>query len=102
MIIVMARVRVANWDRFKAAHDEPARLRVRQDRGNLTHRVLNQIDDARDVVFLDTWSSPQDSDSFYHSDEFQKDLADMRADLVELVKLESTDVSTIERGKGIL
>ena len=98
MITVMARLRVENWDRFKAAHDEPARLRSRHEDGNLSHRVLNQLDDPTDVVFLDTWDLPQGSDSYYHSDGFQRDLEEMGAALVELIKLEHTDAAELSDG----
>lgn len=100
MIHVLARIRVDDWGRFKAVHDEPARLQLRRDRGNLSHAVLNQLDDDTDVVFLDTWSTPQDSDSYYHSDDFQRDLGDMQATLMELVKLETTDAASLEDTAG--
>jgi len=96
MITVMAQIRVEDWSHFKAAHDEEARLRLRRDRGNISHTVLNQLDDETDVVFLDTWSSPQDSDSYYHSDEFGRDLEDMRATLIQIVKLERTHAASIQ------
>jgi quinol monooxygenase YgiN len=95
MIAVMARVRVASWDQFRQAHDAPSRVARRKSRGNLTHRVLNQLDDPTDVVFLDTWSSPQDSDSYYHSDDFQSDLVAMGGTLMEIIKLEETDATAI-------
>lgn len=100
MITVMARLRAENWDHFKAVHDQPARLQLRRNRGNLAHFVLNQLDDFTDVVFLDTWSSPQDSDDYYHSDEFERDLRDMQAALVELIKLETSDAASIKDGPG--
>jgi quinol monooxygenase YgiN len=100
MIAVLARLHVDNWDRFTAAHDEAAHLQMRRDRGNLWHRVLNGLDDPDDVVFLDAWSTPQDSDSYYHSDDFQRDQEAMGATLVEIIKLEDTDCSTIDDGPG--
>jgi quinol monooxygenase YgiN len=95
MITVMARLRTEDWDAFRAAHDEPARLQLRRDRGNLSHQVFNQLDDTTDVVFLDIWDDPQGSDSYYHSDDFQRDLTDMGATLMELIKLEPADVEKI-------
>lgn len=95
MITVMAQIRAEDWDHFKAVHDQPARLQLRRNRGNISHTVLNQLDDQTDVIFFDTWSSPQDSDSYYHSDEFQRDLADMRATLIQIVKLERTDAQSL-------
>jgi quinol monooxygenase YgiN len=100
MVTVLARIVLDNWDRFQAAHDEPFRMEIRRERGNLTHHVLNQLDDVDQVVFLDTWSSPQDADSYYHSDEFQRDLADMGGTLQELMKLEETAAGAIEDGPG--
>lgn len=100
MITVFVRLRVDDWERFKMSHDQPRRMQLRQERGNLTHHVLSQLDDETDVVFLDTWSSPQDSDSYYHSDDFQQDLADMQAALVEIIKLENTQTAHLDVGPG--
>ena len=102
MITVMARLRTENWDAFKAAHDEPARLQLRRDRGNLSHQVFTQLDDATDIVFLDTWDDPQGSDSYYHSDDFQRDLTDMGATLMEIIKLERADVVTIGSERSVV
>ena len=100
MITVMARLRVDDWNHFKAVHDEPARLQLRRDRGNISHQVFNQLDDATDVVFFDIWDDPQGSDSYYHSDDFQRTLADMGATLIELIKLERADAVTIGNSGG--
>ena len=102
MITVMARLRTEDWDAFKAAHDEPARLQLRRDRGNLSHQVFTQLDDATDIVFLDTWDDPQGSDSYYHSDDFQRDLTDMGATLMEIIKLERADVVTIGSERSVV
>jgi quinol monooxygenase YgiN len=88
MITVFVRLRVDNWDRFRDVHDGEGHLRLRQERGNLTHHALTQLDDSTDVVFLDTWNMPQDSDSYYHSDDFQRHLDEMGATVVEIIKLE--------------
>jgi quinol monooxygenase YgiN len=101
MITVLARMRVDDWNHFKSVHDQAERQQLRVRRGNLTHQVLNQLDDATDVVFLDTWSSPQDSDSYYHSDDFQRDLEEMGASLAELIKLEETDAASIDDGAAL-
>lgn len=95
MIEVMVRLRVDNWDTFQQVHDEPAQLELRRQSGNLSHRVLAQLDDPTDVVFLDSWSSPQDSDDYYHTDAFQNLLSAMGASLIELIKLEDTQASEI-------
>lgn len=97
MITVLARLRVQSWERFKAVHDSPQQLLSRREGGNVTHRVLNQLDDPTDVVYLDSWSSPQDSDDFYHSDAFERTMSEMGAQLMELIKLEETDAGAIDQ-----
>jgi hypothetical protein len=101
MITVLARLRVDNWERFKAVHDAPGHLELRRDLGNRSHHVFSQLDDISDVVFLDTWNMPQDSDSYYHSDDFQRHLVDMTATLVELIKLEHAGVAHIADGPPV-
>ncbi|HZU11573.1 MAG TPA: hypothetical protein VFB58_01940 [Chloroflexota bacterium] len=98
MITVLARLRAESWQRFKAIHDRPASIQRRLDHGNLNHHVLNQLDDETDIVYLDTWSSPQDADDFYHTDAFEEELREMEAQLMELIKLEETDARSIEAG----
>lgn len=100
MITVLARLRAESWDRFRAVHDSPQALQRRRDHGNLNHHVLNQLDDATDIVYLDTWSSPQDADDFYHHDAYEEELAAMGAQLMELIKLEETDAQAITEGPG--
>ena len=95
MITVLVRLRVEDWDHFQHAHDQPAHLRVREARGNTSHHVFTQLDDATDVVFLDTWDMPQDSDSYYHSDDFRRHLGEMDAALMELIKLEHAGAAHI-------
>jgi quinol monooxygenase YgiN len=95
MITVMVRLRAESWERFKRAHDAPHHIQRRRNHGNLSHAVLNQLDDATDIVYLDTWSSPQDSDEFYHSDEFHRELEQMGGDVIEIIKLEETDATSI-------
>src|SRR5947209_3149458 len=87
MITVMARLRVANWDQFRTVHDEPRLQQRRREAGCLTHHVLAQLDDSTDVIYLDTWSTPQDSDDFYHVDTFYDELQELQAELMEIVKL---------------
>lgn len=101
MITVLARLRVENWEQFKSVHDEPAEVSVRQEGGNLWHRVLSQVDDPTDVVYLDTWSSPQDADDYYFSDHFEALLNRLQGALVELIKLEETGAAAIDTGPGI-
>ncbi len=96
MIEVLVRLRVDDWDTFQRVHDDPAQMALRRESGNLSHRVLAQLDDATDVVFLDTWSSPQDSDGYYHTDNFQDFLSAMRGSLVELIKLEDTPAAQVD------
>lgn len=98
MITVMARLRADNWERFKAEHDRPNHLQLRRDRGNRSHHVLTQLDDSSDVVFLDTWNTPQDSDSYYHSDDFQRHLDEMGGTLVEIIKLEHSGAAHLADG----
>lgn len=98
MISVLVRLRADSWDRFRAAHDRPDSVQRRRENGNLSHQVFNQLDDPTDIVFLDTWSSPQDSDDYYHSDRFQQDLAEAGAETIEIIKLEETDASSWGEG----
>ena len=98
MITLMARLYVTDWDRFQRVHDDDMRLRRRRDHGNLTHEVLRGLDDQNQLVFLDTWNMPQDSDDYYHSDIFQVELDDMGAELLELIKLEKTTASSVNVG----
>jgi quinol monooxygenase YgiN len=100
MIDVMVRLRVDDWGTFQRVHDEPAQMEARRQSGNLSHRVLSQLDDPTDVVFLDAWSSPQDSDDFYHTDGFQELLRAMGGSLVEIIKLEDTQAASIESPTG--
>lgn len=95
MIEVMVRLRVDDWDTFQRAHDEPAQMDARMEDGNLSHRVLSQLDDPTDVVFFDAWSSPQDADDYYHTDAFQDLLQEMGASLIEMIKLEDTQAASI-------
>ena len=74
MITVLVRLRAESWERFQHAHDTPHHLQRRRNHGNLSPVVLNQLDDATDIVYVATWSSPQDSDEFYHSYEFHREL----------------------------
>ena len=101
MISVLARLRVEDWDRFRSIHDEAAELSVRERGGNLWHRVLRQVDDPTDVVFLETWSSPQDADDYYFSDHVEALLNRLQGALVELIKIEETDCASIDSGPGI-
>jgi len=98
MITVFARLRAENWVRFREAHDQEAVLQLRRELGNRSHRVLAQLDDPADIVFLDTWDLPQSSDSYYHSDDFQRHLAEMGADLIEIIKLEHASVAELTEG----
>jgi hypothetical protein len=89
MITVVARLRAASWDSFKAVHDTPewqSRLRAA---GNAGHEVLTQLDDDTDVVFIDRWNYPQDADDFYFSDAFAQGITEMGGQLLEVIKLES-------------
>ncbi len=95
MITLLVRLRVDDWERFLKVHDEPSRMGRRSDNGNLTHRVLSQLDDATDVVYLDTWTSPQDADDYYHTDAFQEELSAMGGAVMEMIKLEETDAAGI-------
>jgi len=98
MITVFARLRVDRWNHFREAHDGTEHLRLRRERGNFSHHTLQQLDDPTDVVFLDTWGTPQDSDSYYHSDDFQRHLVEMDATVVELIKLEHAGTEDIADG----
>lgn len=98
MITVLARLRVDSWDRFKSVHDRQDHLRRRREGGNLSHHVLTQLDDVTDVVYLDTWNTPQDADDFYFDDRFEAELADMGATLIELIKLEGSDAGSFAQG----
>lgn len=100
MIDVMVRLRVDDWDTFQRVHDEAAQMETRLESGNLSHRVLSQLDDPTDVVFLDSWSSPQDSDDYYHTDAFQDLLQAMGGSLIEIIKLEDTQAASIESPTG--
>lgn len=100
MIDVMVRLRVDDWNTFRRVHDEPGQMEVRLRSGNLSHRVLSQLDDPSDVVFLDSWSSPQDSDDYYHTDAFQDLLGAMGGSLVEMIKLEDTQAARIDSPLG--
>jgi quinol monooxygenase YgiN len=96
MITVLVRLRVADWATFEAAHDDPRRLALRRDGGNVSHQVLSRLDDPTDLVFWDAWTMPQDADDYYHSDRFNADLDAMGATLVEVVKLEETEAEDID------
>ncbi|MGH2448554.1 MAG: hypothetical protein ACRDFS_08125 [Chloroflexota bacterium] len=100
MITVLTRLRVENWDQFRHVHDEPRHMKLRRERGNVTHHVLSQLDDVTDVVFLDTWGSPQDANRYYFSDDFERSLDEMNAALVELIKLEDTQAASLEGEPG--
>ena len=95
MISVLVRLRIDSWDQFRAVHDDPEFTRIRLDTGNLSHQVLSQLDDPTDVVFWDTWSSPQDADDFYEGDRFVDSLGQMGASIVERINLEQTPASSI-------
>lgn len=101
MIEVMVRLRVDDWDTFRRVHDEPAQMEARMQSGSLSHRVLSQLDDPADVVFFDAWSSPQDSDDYYHTDRFQDLLRAMGGSLVEIIKLEDTETASIDSPTGL-
>jgi quinol monooxygenase YgiN len=89
MITVVVRLRAQSWDQFKAVHDTREwQARLRQA-GNVSHEVLTQLDDPADVVFIDRWNYPQDSDDFYFSDAFAQGLTEMGGQLLEVIKLES-------------
>lgn len=98
MITVYVRMRVDDWQRFKTVHDADTSVTRRQRGGNVSHMVLSQLDDATDVVFWDSWSSPQDSDDYYHTDEFVRELEAMGAAVVEIIKLEETDAASFGPG----
>jgi quinol monooxygenase YgiN len=96
VIVMLVRLRIDDWNTFHTAHDESSRMERRWRHGNVSHRVLHQLDDPTDVVILDAFSSPQDADDYYHTDAFQEDLQAMGASVVEMIKLEYTDAASIE------
>lgn len=100
MIDVLVRLRVDDWDAFRRVHDAPGQMELRMQSGNLSHRVLSQLDDASDVVFLDSWSSPQDADDYYHTDMFHSLLDEMGGSLLEMIKLEDTQAARIDSPLG--
>lgn len=99
MIAVLVRMRVDNWEQFRAVHDQPEVMAARREQGNLRHRVLSQLDDPTDVVYWDEWSSPQDADDYYHTDAFQELLRAMGGSVVEIIKLEDTQAAQIPRNE---